>query len=286
MKEHKLKVKDLWEKFFKDKTIREVVGTIEFNKHHNYSFFNQMYVGLQAELRGLDFMNMIKPFNAWKKEDVYVKKGETGLKVLVPLLYRRENEEGEVKQYLKGFSQGTVFDISQTDSEEYEGYKNRKENLIYKNELGLEYDDVKKFVIENFKNGQKLTEDFKDQECKGSYNIKTKEIKIFNKDSQTLLHEFSHSITQDLKDDIKGQYSYNEVIAEITTYLISKKLGSDGYNYTYANIWSSRIGEKDFGDFVKIISKIEKKIKELNFEGQSKKNIRETIRKIRERCYD
>lgn len=261
-------IKEVYEKFFKDKTLKEVVGTVDFKEWHRYSLFNFLYMNVQAQAYNVDFQGMVKPFMEWKREGTYIKSGSVGLKVFVPCVYKREDEKtGEEREVLKGFVQKPVFDISQTDNKEYEEYKKRKEVFVYDNDIGLDYEEVKIFIEGNFKEGQRLEEDFKEQECKGSFNPMTKIIRVYKKCGHTLLHEFAHSITQDLKEDINEEYAYNEVVAEITAFLIGQKLGAKGYNFNYSNIWASRIKEKDFNSFIKIFNKIDKKIKALCFDG-------------------
>ncbi len=273
MNKAKEKLQEIYTKFFSEKTLKELIGELKVYGS-DYSLFNQLFLYCQATNREISYQGIVKPFSKWKKEKTFIKSGEHSLKVLCPTFAKMEvcntcnlikvrckcNQFNPIQaQFLKGFIEAPVFDVSQTNSKDFQEYMNKKEVVIYTNDLGLDYEFIKTFVLNNFTN--KLIEDIKEIETKGSFNLKTKEITMHRKDAQTLLHEFSHYLTE----GITNEYALNEVIAEITTYLISRKLGSKGYNFNYSNCWSSQIKEKDFNEFVKIFSKIDKKIRGLKW---------------------
>lgn len=273
MNKAKEKLQEIYTKFFSEKTLKELIGELKVYGS-DYSLFNQLFLYCQASGREISYQGIVKPFSKWKKEKTFVKSGEKSLKVLCPTFSnlmacnkchltepkcKCGTKELEPVKYLKGFIEAPVFDVSQTNNKDFQEYMNKKEVVIYTNDLGLDYEFIKTFVLNNFTN--KLIEDIKDIETKGFYKPSTKEITMHRKDSQTLLHEFSHYLTEGITED----YALNEVIAEITTYLISRKLGSKGYNFNYSNCWSSQIKEKDFNEFVKIFSKIDKKIRGLKW---------------------
>ena len=65
-------------------------------------------------------------FNAWKKHKRHVKKGETGIRILAPVIYKKNDGDGkepaseeEAKQRkLVAFKVVSVFDVSQTEGED------------------------------------------------------------------------------------------------------------------------------------------------------------------------
>ncbi len=65
-------------------------------------------------------------FNSWKKHKRHVKKGETGIRILAPVIYKKRDDEGkeletaeEAKQRkLVAFKVVSVFDVSQTEGED------------------------------------------------------------------------------------------------------------------------------------------------------------------------
>jgi hypothetical protein len=55
-------------------------------------------------------------YNAWLKMHRYVRRGEKGIKIVVPMTKKVEGEDGEPERKLI-FGTGNVFDVSQTDGE-------------------------------------------------------------------------------------------------------------------------------------------------------------------------
>ena len=86
-------------------------------KFHNYSFGNALLIALQRP-----DATHVAGFHTWKKLGRYVKKGETGIAILAPMVSRKErltetstNEPG--RDPIFGFKVAYVFDVSQTDGE-------------------------------------------------------------------------------------------------------------------------------------------------------------------------
>ncbi|KKM21732.1 hypothetical protein LCGC14_1632460 [marine sediment metagenome] len=102
------------------------------------------------------------------------------------------------------------------------------------------------FVKQNFPKVS-LVEDFKHQEQKGTYNPLTHQITLNEKFSHMILHELGHHITVSLIK-IAGnpfkEYAKNEVLAELTAYLLMKSFDEHiNYNFAYSNCWSNQITE-------------------------------------------
>lgn len=82
---------------------------------HNYSWNNQLLIALQRPSA-----TRVAGFHSWKKLGRNVKKGEKGIAILAPCLYRRtveEEDEPITVKRLSGFRAVFVFDIDQTDGE-------------------------------------------------------------------------------------------------------------------------------------------------------------------------
>ncbi|MEM7313570.1 MAG: ArdC-like ssDNA-binding domain-containing protein [Planctomycetota bacterium] len=89
----------------------------------NYSFNNTILICLQKPEATL-----IQGFHAWRKMGRTVKKGEKGIGIFAPLIYKSKKEEGKRSQQstddekkgseLRGFKVVHVFDVSQTEGEE------------------------------------------------------------------------------------------------------------------------------------------------------------------------
>ncbi len=80
---------------------------------HAWSFTNQVIVALKghSDARG---------FKQWDKVGRKVKKGEKACYILGPCFVKKEEEDGEEKQFLVGFRSIPVFGLAQTDGEPME----------------------------------------------------------------------------------------------------------------------------------------------------------------------
>jgi len=93
------------------------------SRFHRYSFGNCMLIALQRP-----DATLVAGFNRWKRLGRWVKKGESGIAILAPLLVRRkdsseERDDGEElagreARALRGFRVVHVFDASQTEGKE------------------------------------------------------------------------------------------------------------------------------------------------------------------------
>ncbi len=145
---------------------------------------------------------------------------------------------------MRFFKLGNTFDISQTT--EHENYLKEQEEIdekIMKNHE-IDYNTAYDFVKEKYPTIS-LTEDFKHQDKKGSYDPLTHQITLYEKSSHTVFHELGHFITifkLRIAGDIRKDYAKNEVLAEITAYLLMKSFDENiNYNFAYSNVWSNRI---------------------------------------------
>ena len=80
-----------------------------------------------------------------------------------------------------------------------------------------------------------LTIEILHQEKKGSYDPLTHQITLYEKSSHTIFHELGHYITVSLikiAGDIRKDYAKNEVLAELTAYLLMKSFNENiSYNF-------------------------------------------------------
>ncbi len=241
---------------------------------HKYSIRNIFIVLAQAESRNdTKFVGILNSFLNWKKQDIYVLKNSKGYKVLVPIFSKVKSLESDThkqdsteqdknkdsKEVLRYFKLGNVFDISQTS--EYSNYlKELKEidRVIMKN-AEIDYGTALNFVKVNFSE-VKITKDFKDQSMKGKYIPLSKEIVIHERSSHTVFHELGHHITKSVLSLDIEEYAKNEVLAELTAYIIMTRFDENiDYNFKYSNVWSNRITDsfeiEEFEQYFKRINK-------------------------------
>lgn len=83
---------------------------------HHYSLHNTLMIAAQNPEA-----THVAGFGTWKKQGRWVKKGEKGIAILVPVRYRRKDQEplvDEPEEAVLGYMAGYVFDISQTEGED------------------------------------------------------------------------------------------------------------------------------------------------------------------------
>jgi antirestriction protein ArdC len=89
---------------------------------HNYSWNNQLLISMQCPTA-----SRVAGFHTWRKMNRFVRKGEKGITILAPCIYKQkkreeaqdEETEGQTRTVgtLRGFRAATVFDIAATDGE-------------------------------------------------------------------------------------------------------------------------------------------------------------------------
>jgi len=243
-----------------------------YSKFYNYSISNAILILMQCPIA-----TYVASFKDWNtKFHRIVKKGEHGIKILVPTpkKYIQDKEyiedDGSVKieqteSKKLFFKPGYVFDVTQTTGDElptltknleYDSQKlNKLLNLIFStSELPILYDY---FLKENDPNGY--------------YRLDKKEIYLKPTLSslhklKTIAHEFSHYY-QDIKyfDTTKNfNHQTKEVVAESTAFCVlqmlanefqTQQLSSSEYSFGYIAGWSSKT-LKELKQTLELISKI------------------------------
>ena len=82
------------------------------SKFHSYSFRNAYLIYLQCPTATL-----VAGYRRWQELGRQVRKGETSLAILAPILKKVKSEGGEEERRVVGFRTARVFDIAQTDGE-------------------------------------------------------------------------------------------------------------------------------------------------------------------------
>ena len=79
---------------------------------HQYSFHNILLINFAYPCA-----TRVAGFQVWRKLNRWVRKGESGIPILAPILVKEKVEGSEDRSFLKGFKVVYVFDISQTDGD-------------------------------------------------------------------------------------------------------------------------------------------------------------------------
>jgi N-terminal domain of anti-restriction factor ArdC len=93
-------------------TFRKYLTT--FSRFYKYSFGNTLLIACQAPEA-----TQVAGFHTWRKCGRWVKKGATGIRILAPVIYKREakNEEAEKDSTRVFFRTVTVFDLAMTEGD-------------------------------------------------------------------------------------------------------------------------------------------------------------------------
>ncbi len=244
-----------------------------FARTHNYSFNNTILI-----LSQLPTASLCASFQTWKSLKCPVKRGETGIKILVPIPYRTEmlidckdqqgntliNADGTVQQqrvYVErtAFRLGNVFDVSQVNGEipslsheltgTNKGFAKAIKELMANSDIPIAYD-----------------KSLADTGSNGYYHITEHRIALrcgmsANQTMKTLIHEKAHSL---LHNGTGIKYSRNEaeVQAESIAFVVSEVLGLDTSEYSFGYIasWSKCRELNELQQSITIIDKTSREI--------------------------
>lgn len=151
--------------------------------------------------------SLVAGFRKWNEFNRYVRKGEKGIKILAPCIYKVDKEDGDNKaeqankddeeRVLKGFRVVHVFDVSQTEGEELPTIAHELDGTVEG------YSDF----MTALKEVSPVPIEFKEIEgsANGYYSLSDKNIVIDTGMSEmmnckTTIHEIAHAILHD-KDD-------------------------------------------------------------------------------------
>ena len=212
----------------------------------DYSLNNTLLITMQRPDSSL-----VAGFRKWNEFNRYVRKGEKGIKILAPCIYKAEKEDGDngteksnkddaEERVLKGFRVVHVFDISQTEGEELptiaheldgsvEGYSDFMTALKQISPVPIEFKKV-------------------EGSANGYYHLVDKNIVIDTGMSEmmnckTTIHEIAHAILHNQDDGAEKDVDRHtkEVQAESTAFVVCQYYGLDVSDYSFGYIagWSS-----------------------------------------------
>lgn len=239
-------------------------------KFYKYSFRNTLLI--QSQFLGAV---AVGSYGFWKEKGFSVNKGEKGIKILVPnklsdyfinadgkevkikdatLAEKKLIEQGEI-EVKKGkvmFSQGYVFEISQTNAKA-EDLPKIFPNKWLDGEV-KDYDLMYK-SMENIakKIGVKIIEPKSELgDAKGVSYPLTREVALNPRNTQlqnvkTLIHELAHAKLHTMETRNKYTSNAKEFQAELTAYTVCKYFGLDTseYSFRYIKGWTKDVELKD-----------------------------------------
>ena len=225
---------------------------------HNYSVNNCILILMQCPSA-----SRAASYQTWKKLGYPVRKGEKGIKVLVPIPYIYQTEQKTVDEQgnpvtetvdAKGltFKIGHVFDVGQVNGEmptlareltdDPENLRQAVERIVAENE-NIDYDH-------NLKKGG----------ANGYYRLDTKQIALrpdmsASQTIKTIIHEKAHSLLHNSATDYTREEA--EVQAESVAYCVCSAFGLDTSDYSFGYIagWSNGRETKELKSSLAIIEK-------------------------------
>lgn len=224
-------------------------------KFHSYSFNNTILIAMQ-----MPEATYVAGFQSWKKNfERYVKKGETGIKILAPTPYKRKvlieklDDHGkavldkngkpvmeEVEKKIPAFKVVSVFDVSQTDGKELPNLVNELNGTVEK------FDDF----MQALEMVSPVPIEYADIEgnAKGFFSASSHLIALQTgmSEMQTMktgIHEVAHSILHSSENKAASDKDRKtkEVEAESVAYTVCQYFGIDTSEYSFGYIasWSS-----------------------------------------------
>jgi antirestriction protein ArdC len=200
------------------------------SRFHRYSFGNVLLIAAQCHEA-----TRVAGFNAWRKMNRFVRKGEKAIWILAPMVYKNADAEGgENDRVIRGFKFVGVFDVAQTDGEELPSICNR-----------IDGDDPAGHYARLVTVAESIGFSVEDHEFGGStngdctYDRHRIRVETQNTPAQrvkTLAHEITHAL---LHEGYKDR-ALAELEAESTAYVVCQSLGIDSsdYSFGYVATWA------------------------------------------------
>ncbi|MHB1519573.1 MAG: ArdC-like ssDNA-binding domain-containing protein [Acidimicrobiales bacterium] len=200
------------------------------SRFHHYSFNNVLLIAAQCHEA-----SQVAGFNAWRKMNRFVRKGEKAIWILAPMVYRNaEVEDGEDERIIRGFKWVPVFDVAQTDGTDLPTICNH-----------LGGDDPAGHYATLLQVARSIGFTVEDHEFDGSTNgdcthsehrIRVETRNTPAQRAKTLAHEIAHAL-------LHGQFDSRalaELEAESTAYVVCQALGIDSsdYSFGYVATWA------------------------------------------------
>ena len=210
-------------------------------RFHNYSINNILLI-----LRQNPQATQVASYRTWRSLGCQVKKGEHGIKVLVPTPVKVRREMGDMdmdeeEKMIMHFKIGHVFDISQINGELPDAGIRELQGTVP--EFARFLDAAKAISPVPVRFDSHL-----DGEAKGYFSPYEKEIVIRagmaeEQSAKTILHEMAHAVMHAEGEGHSADRAAKEVQAESVAYICSRALfgmDSGDYSFGYIGTWSSR----------------------------------------------
>lgn len=189
------------------------------SKFHKYSFGNQILISIQNPVA-----TRVASYDDWKnKFGRQVKKGAKGIKILVPIFKKTEEQDtqGENKESkrLVSYRVGNVFDIADTEGQEVPTF------FVNLGDQGQkEYEALKGIMVNN---GIKVKEEVLGSVQGVSYGglVKINSTLDGTNKFLTLIHEYAHELLHKGSENAALSRGIKECQAEAVAYVVGNYFG-------------------------------------------------------------
>jgi len=219
------KIKELEEKIKAFKTSQEFLNFVKaMSRFHKYSFNNQLMILSQKR-----DATRVAGFRTWKKLGRYVKRGEKGIVIFVPIIWH-ENEDGEEEKVIR-FKTGYVFDISQTG-----GKALPEMSLIVKDEGDALYNSCLELAQ---KRGIRVDVvcDLKPYGVSKGGEVLLRADENKTSMATTLIHEIAHELLHQKDEERELDRETKELEAETVAYIVCSHFGIEAPSHKYLAAW-------------------------------------------------
>lgn len=226
---------------------------LEFASHfHSYSLGNIILIHYQRPNA-----TYVAGYRAWQKMNRFVRKGEKGIAILAPCIYRDKEDETKTRIYFKTVY---VFDISQTEGEPIPeiNWRTTEQNVLLQASLTA-------FVEAN---GWKVKYQDNLDGAEGICRYGAKTISLLKgTGTDSLIHEIGHMLLHENQPDMSREEKETE--AESVSFVVSTHFGLETKAPVYLSSWTEPKQIKEHADRIiqvahKIIEYVEPSTVELD----------------------
>ncbi len=218
------------------------------SRFHAYSFGNVILVMLQKP-----DATRVAGFHTWKSLGRFVKKGEKGIRIMVPYKAKIEKEDTDPLYIIRGFGVGYVWDVLQTEGRPLPDPPAVKNPEGESEEAVLILTRLTRFATEA---GVTIVRDFTGNQ-RGYWHPARREIGIRSdltgiSEVKTTCHEVAHFLADHRATVDRADA---EDVAESAAYVTLMHMGIDtsGYSFGYIAGWA-----KDMAVFRRNLSEVQK----------------------------
>jgi hypothetical protein len=194
-------------------------------RFHNYSWGNQMLIFFSNPQA-----TRVAGYKTWNKFNRFVRRGEHGIPILAPCIYREIPDDDTSPKVVKGFRVVYVFDISQTDGEPLPEPPDWKSPA---------HSEKLQAQLLQFAQTHGINVEIKEQrgECLGTSNGKGLITLAPNAGTSTLVHEIAHELMHPRTEHLPRQIQ--ELEAEAVAYIVCAHFNLQSSAPNYLALWEA-----------------------------------------------